>query len=256
MALEKGIIKASTAGISTFDYKAREITRNVSPMARSFVDQDAGRSPDFKISQLVAEQTGINQLENEAQQDRINAQVLARLAEIQEKAYKEGFELGQIEGAEKAFQENKIVLMEKLKQMEAQLKRMEELKQHLLVENEAQLIKLVFLTAKKIAMRDLEEHREAVWEVLKNTANELQQDEHVIVKLASEDVLFLESLQDKSGERIESLKRVKFVADDNIKPGGCMIETEYGSVNATVEERVERTWATLQSRIPHKPRES
>ncbi|MBX3023125.1 MAG: hypothetical protein KF799_15725 [Bdellovibrionales bacterium] len=255
MSLEKSIIKANAAGSSTFEYKARELTKEISTVARSFVDQDAFRSPDFKISELVAKQVGISQLENDAQQDKINAQVLERLKEVQEKAYKEGYELGLIEGTEKAFQENKIALLDKLKVMEGQLKRMEDLKQHLLVDNEAELIKLVFLTAKKIAMRDLEEHREAVWEILKDVVGEMQADERVVVKLANEDLYFIETLQDKGGDRIDALKRVKFVADDSVKPGGCMIETSYGNVNATVEERVERTWTTLQARIPRKPQE-
>jgi flagellar assembly protein FliH len=255
MPLEKSIIKAQVANTTTFDYKARELSTTVSQVARDYVDVDAFRSPDFKISELVAQQAGISQLESDAHQDKINAQVLERLKEVQEKAYKEGYELGLVEGTEKSFQENKAALMDKLKIMEAQLKRMEDLKQHLLVDNEAALIKLVFLTAKKIAMRDLEEHREAVWELLKGVVSEIQADERVVVKLSTEDMYFIETLQDKSGERIESLQRVKFVADDTIKSGGCMIETEYGNVNATVEERVERTWQTLASRIPHKPQE-
>lgn len=255
MPLEKSIIKAETAGGSTFEYKARELSKEVSEVARNFVDMDAFRSTDFKISELIAEQAGISQLESDAHQDKINAQVLERLKEVQEKAYKEGYELGLIEGTEKAFQENKSALIEKLKAMEGLIKRMEDLKRHLLIDNEAALIKLVYTTAKKIAMRDLEENREAVWELLKDVVGEMQNDERLVIKLSSQDLYFIETLQDKGKERIESLERVKFVADDSIKPGGCMIETEFGSVNATVEERVERTWQTLQARIPQKPQE-
>ncbi|NJL23744.1 MAG: hypothetical protein HC902_00210 [Calothrix sp. SM1_5_4] len=177
------------------------------------------------------------------------------MKEVQEKAYQEGYELGLIEGTEKAFQEAKAGLIEKLGALQSVLKRMEDLKGQLLIDNEAELLHLVFLIAKKLAMRDLEEHREAVWEILKDVIGESQGDERVVVKLSNEDMYFLETLQDKSGERIEALKRVKFVADDAIKPGGCMIETEYGSVNATVEERVERVWQTLQSRVPKKQQE-
>lgn len=256
MPLEKSIIKAQAAAQRTFEYKARELSTEITQVARSFVDEDAFRSTDFKISDLVAQQVGISQLENDAHQDKINAQVLERLKEVQEKAYKEGYELGLIEGTEKAFQENKQALLEKLKAMEAQLKRMEDLKNNLLIDNEAELIKLVFLTAKKMAMRDLEEHRDAVWEILKDVIGEMQADERVVVKLSTEDIFFLEGLQDKGGDRIDALKRVKFVADDTVKPGGCMIETEYGNVNATIEERVERTWATLQARIPRKAQET
>src|ERR1035437_264696 len=114
MALEKPIIKAEAATTSTFDYKPREFPGGASSIARSYVDEDAFRSPDFKISELVSKQAGISQLESDAHQDKINSQVLVRLAEVQQKSYEEGYELGLIEGTEKAFQEAKITLIEKV----------------------------------------------------------------------------------------------------------------------------------------------
>lgn len=255
MALEKSIIKAQAAEISAFDYKPRELDAGTSMVAKNFVNEDAFISTDFEISDLIAKQAGISQLEDSAQQDKINSLVLDRLKEVQEKAYQEGHDLGLLEGTEKAFQETKGELLARMASMEAILKRLEELKTHLLVDNEAALVRLVFLVAKKIAMRDLEENRDAVWEILQHVSAEFQNDEKLMVRLCTQDLLFLESLQDKSGQKIESLQRIKFVVDDNIKPGGCLIETEFGNVDATLEERVERTWTTLQSRIPHKPQD-
>jgi flagellar assembly protein FliH len=255
VALEKSIIKAQVAGSTTFEYKAREIATEVSSVAQDFAARDAMRSPDFKISDLIAQQAGISRLESDAQQDKINAQVLERLKLVEEKAHTEGYELGLLEGTEKAFQETKAIFAEKIQTLEKMLKRMEDLKSQLLIDNEASLLRLVFLVAKKLAMRDLEEHRDAVWEILKNVVSETQTDERVVVTLSTEDMYFLETLQDKSGQRIESLQRVKFQPTDGMTPGGCMIETEYGTVNATVEERVERTWQTLQARIPKKRQE-
>lgn len=256
MALEKAIIKSETAATTTFEFKPRELSQETSDVAHSFVNEVAFTSKDFKISDLIAAQAGISELEDSNQRDKINAQVLEQLKEVQEKAYTEGYELGLVEGTEKAFQEAKVNLVERMRTMEAMLKRMEELKKNLLIDNEAALLRLLFLIAKKIAMRDLENHREAVWEILQHVVGGIQEDEKVVVKLSAEDLFYLEGLQDKSGAKIEALKRVKFVSDDNIKAGGCLIETEYGTVDATLEERLERTWQTLQARIPHKAPET
>lgn len=250
MALEKPIIKANVAQTTTFEFKPREISSGISEMARSFVDADTMKSPDFKISELTAQQTGIYQLEHEAQKDKINALVLDKLKEVQENAYKEGHELGLVEGAERAFQASKEEFKERLEALDGILSKIETLKSRLLINNEAELIKLVFLTAKKIAMRELEEHREAVGEILRSAVGEMQSDERITVRLSQEDMVFLESLQEKSARPLQNFERIKFIIDDKIKPGGCLIETEYGTVDATVEERVERTWQTLQSRIP------
>lgn len=250
MALEKPIIKADAATAATFDYKPREFPGGASSVARSYVDEDAFRSPDFKISELVSKQAGISQLESDAHQDKINSQVLARLSEVQQKAYEEGYELGLIEGTEKAFQGAKLTLIEKVNVFEALLKRIEEIRGQLLIDNENELVKLAFLAAKKIALRDIEGNRAAVLELIQNIVGETQEDERVVVRLSTEDNAFLDTLLEKSDKRIESLRRVKFVSDDAIKSGGCLIQTEHGNVNATVEERVERVWQTLESRMP------
>ena len=238
------------AQTTTYDFKPREINKEISHMARSFVDTDAAKSPDFKISELTAAQTGIYQLEHEAQKDKINALVLDKLKEVQEDAYKEGHELGLGEGTEKAFQDSKEDFKQRLHSFDTILQNLETLKGRLLVENEGELIKLVFLTAKKMALKDLEDNREAVVEILKDVMGELQTDERMTVRLSGEDLRFLEGLQEKAEQRLQNFERVKFIADEKIKSGGCLIETEYGTVDATVEERVERTWQTLQGRIP------
>lgn len=252
MALERKIIKSSSVATLTFDHKPGEISDKASMVAKDFVNEDAFRSPHFKISELIARQAGILQLENEVHQDKINAQVLERLKEVQEKGYAEGHELGRMEGAEKAFQETKASLLERMQAMESVLKRFEILKSQLLIDNEAALIKLVFLIAKKIAFRDLEEHHEAVRTILTEAVGEVQADEKVVVRISNDDLTFLNSLQERSGTKIEALERVKLVAQDNVTSGGCLIETEFGSVNATVEERVDRIWQTLQARMPQR----
>lgn len=253
MALEKPIIKANVAHETTFDYRPPEFAQAQSLAAKNYVDVDSQRSPDFKISKLVSAQAGIAQLENEAQVEKINGQVLARIRENQEKAFEEGYEIGLIEGTEKAFQESKAGLVVKVAALDALFKRVENLKAQLLLDHEAELIRLVFLIAKKIALRDLEGNREAVKEILVNVIGEAKADERVVVHLSPGDLQFIQAIQEKAGAPIASLERIKFIPQTSVKSGGCLIETEYGSVDATVEERVERTWQTLLTRIPHKP---
>jgi flagellar assembly protein FliH len=252
MALDKPIIKAQVANTTTFEYKPRELGGEAtSDVAKSFVSEGVFRSSDFRISELVAQQAGISQLHDDAKQDQINTEVLARLAEVQEKSYQEGYELGLIEGTEKAFQEAKVSLLERLSAIEKLFHRIEELKTELTINHEAELVKLVFLTAKRIALRDIAGNREAVLELIKNVVGESQANERVVVHLSTEDLFFIESLLEKSDQRMELLRRVKFVSDENVKSGGCLIETEFGNVDSTLDERVERTWQALQAKIPH-----
>jgi flagellar assembly protein FliH len=250
MALEKTIIKSTVAQKTTFDYQPRELNLGASEVATSFTHGDEFKGKDFKLSELIAQQTGISKLESDAYKDRINTAVLEQIKDIQEKAYKEGYELGQIEGTQKAFDESRQDLSEKLKSLQTLLESIEAMKTKLLATNEAHLIRLVFQIAKKIALRDLESHREAIVDLLTMVVQDLQTDERITIKLSHEDVYFIESLKEKIGEKIEHADRLKIVGDDHVRSGGCLVETSFGSVNATVDERLERIWQTLAAKQP------
>lgn len=253
MGAERNIMKnAVQAGQVVFDYKPRELTVETHQSARNFVEVDQLKSPDFKISDLVAKQVGISQLESEAHEGEINERVLKQVKEIEERAYKEGFDLGFADGTDKAFAHMKEQIAFRISSLDKLLAQVESQRRLVLVENEAELISLVFQVAKKIALRDLEEHREAVVEILTKVVDEMSEDETVAVYLSHDDHEFIQLSNEKTSSSLEKIKKLKLIESEEIKPGGCLLETSFGSVDATVDERVERTWDLLRDRIPHK----
>lgn len=256
MAVDRNVVKnMNQVGQMVFEYKPRELNIETSQAAKDYVGSDGQRSPDFKISDLVSKQAGISKLESEAHEGEINERVLARMKEIEERAYKEGYELGLIDGRDKAFEEEKVNLAARLNSMDELLGQIENQRQQLLIDNEIQFVELVFQIAKKIALRDLTEHREAVIEILKNAVDDLVGDERVIVHVSSEDLNFIQNVSEKSEKKMDKIKKLKIVEDEKMKAGGCLLETSFGSVDATVEERVERAWQLLEKRLPQKRRE-
>lgn len=252
MAGDRSIVRGKQEGQVVFDFKPRELSVDVSQSARDFVSLDNQQSPDFKISELIAKQVGIHQLESEANEDQINERVLERMKEIEEKGYKEGYELGLADGREKAFQEAQVEFAQRLASLDQLLGAIENQRKQILVDNEEQFIGLLFQIAKKISMRDLSEHRGAVVEILKNLVEEMNADEKITAHVSMADLEFINAIKDKTSRKIEKIKKIKFVDDERITPGGCVMETGFGSVDASVEERVERAWQLLKDRIPQK----
>lgn len=252
MAGDRSIVKGIQEGQVVFDFKPRELNVGVSQSARDFVSLDNQQSPDFKISELVSKQVGIHQLESEADEDQINERVLERIKEIQEKGYQEGYDLGLADGREKAFQEAQAEFAQRLQSLDSLLVTIEEQRRQILIDNEQQFISLLFQIAKKISMRDLSEHRDAVVEILRHLVEEMNEDEKITAHVSIADLQFINSIKDKTSKKIEKIKKIKLVEDERITPGGCVMETGFGSVDASVEERVERAWELLSNRIPQK----
>ena len=88
MGLEKTIVKSEIAADKVFDYKPREFTMEVTAAAVDYVHDEEVRKSDFKISEHAAQQSGVTKLEDERSQGIIDEQVLIKLKEIQERAYK------------------------------------------------------------------------------------------------------------------------------------------------------------------------
>jgi hypothetical protein len=51
-------------------------------------------------------------------------------------------------------------------------------------------------------------------------------------------------------KKSEIFKTVKLQSSDKLQSGGCIIETEFGAIDASVPERIERAMIAVKARAP------
>ncbi|WP_413289006.1 FliH/SctL family protein [Bdellovibrio sp. HCB337] len=205
---------------------------------------------DFRLNETIRIQTGVDELEKITEEEKTEARALELLKEVQESAYKEAYELGISEGRHEAFTKFSREIEEQLQALEGLLKSLEDAKKEVLNFNEAHLVKLVFQIANKIARVEVEKNDQSLLEVLRGAVTLAQDEENITVRVATEQHEFVEELKKQSGRQFEFLKKIKFEPSDEITKGGCIVETNYGEVDARVEQRVESLWSTLAENIP------
>lgn len=243
------ILKNSNNEQMIFDYKPRALSKDIASSAVDFVHDEKHRQSDFVISEQAAQQSGVAKLENERSQKIIDTQVLEKLKEVQEKAYKEAYDLGLVEGEKKAFTDHKRILSDKMLALDQLILTIESLKQDQLKDNEAQLIELTFQIAKKLVLKDLSGDREVIVQLLKSFIGQLQEEQIMAIRVAQEDFARLEELQGSLETPIESLKKVKLIKEASLTPGGCIIDVSHGEVNLSVVDRLDRLWEALQNQL-------
>lgn len=236
-------------------YSPRKFPTVVTPAAKDFVafqsDQaEAGTDPVFRIDKIVAEQTGVAELERASIEERVEREAIGRLKELQESAYQQAYQLGLDEGREKAFVEQRDLMAEKIQHLDSVIGSIETLKKDLVSFNESHLVKLVYSMARRLLMSEIEQKREIVLEVIKQAIESAQSDENVTVRVSATDYAFIEEIKERLGKGFEAVKAAKFEPSDEIADGGCVIETNYGDVDATVEQRLETLWSTLVGKLP------
>jgi flagellar assembly protein FliH len=99
-------------------------------------------------------------------------------------------------------------------------------------------------------MFEIQSRDDAILHVLKETIKMTQSDEKVTVNISEQDFRFLENFKKDLNRDFEFLKRIELKSQDNIRSGGCVIITNYGEIDSTIEARVEQMWKSLEESIP------
>ena len=145
-------------------------------------------------------------------------------AKLLKQAEEAGFNHGLTE-----FNKQIIHYEEKIKQMQHNLQKM--------------VLPLALKAAKKIVGRELEGKPETIVDIVRQTLKPVTQNHHIRIFVSKQDK---ETLEKKKGELKTILEHVQtFVIEEreDVTPGGCIIETEAGIINASLENQ----WRALES---------
>ncbi|MCB1109864.1 MAG: HrpE/YscL family type III secretion apparatus protein [Chlamydiia bacterium] len=127
------------------------------------------------------------------------------------------------------FNKQIIHYQERVKQMEHELQKV--------------ILPLALKAAKKIVGRELELKPETIVDIVRQTLKPVTQNHHIKIIVSKQD---REALEKKKGELRQMLEHVQtFIIEEreDITPGGCIIETEAGIINASLENQ----WRALES---------
>lgn len=203
----------------------------------------------FRLSELTRQQTGLHDLEKAKFEELVESRAAERLKEIQEAAYREAFELGMLEGRQEAFQQNEVIIKEKLTHLDLLMVSFERLKLEMVEFNEAHLVQLAFHIAQRLAGHEISVTPEATLNLLRQAVEVAQSEEELTVLVSPDQLAFLEELKTRTGRELEFMKKLKFEPDPTVSHGGCVIRNNYGEIDSRIEERVAKLWETLKESL-------
>lgn len=226
--------------------------------AKSFIRLDTGPNTTFKVSDLVAQQTGITAAEKKILEEKVQEMVLAQLKEVEQRGYQEAYELGLEVGRKEAFERHIQQYKASFDRFDQLLLSLQGLASKLVEKNESRILELVMKLSEKLALDHIKENKEVILKVLKSVFADFQNEESVTIKLSEADTEFIEEVKMRVGfnEDMKFLEGHKIEAKAEIKDGGCLIETNYGVVDATIEERFSKLWTEIKNKIPSGAKEA
>lgn len=252
--MSKAVISKEEAEKITVTYSPRKFPATISQTAHDFVafntKTDSSGQPSFRIDRIVAEQTGVAELERMSLDAKVEREALIRLKEFQEQAFQQAYQLGLDEGRERAFVERSGEMTEKLQHLQELLGSIEKIKSDLVDCNEAQIVRMIFYISKRLAYQEISTKPEIVLEAVRQALLSAQSDENVTIRVSPSDYLFIEGIREKLGKEFDGVKQARIESSEDIVSGGCVVETNYGDVNASLEQRLDRVWASIADKLP------
>jgi type III secretion system HrpE/YscL family protein len=176
-------------------------------------------------------ETIIAEAEAEAAAIRQRAQrVLNEVEAVREKARKDGFAAGESKG---------------LSQVTEKLVKIEAIKEKFYKEAEKDVIKLVTAIAEKVIGKIVEERPEVIRDVVRQ-ALERSIGDRITVRINPDDYKALVKENVEFRDVLDRTKRLHFKEDDTIAKGGCVVETEVGTIDAQIETQIDAIKKALE----------
>lgn len=156
--------------------------------------------------------------------DEYRLKIAKECEELKEQALKEGFQEG--------FQQ----WAEHIAKLETEITNVRS-------EMEKVVGKAALMAAKKIVGREIELSQDTVADIVTNSLKSVSQHKKITIYVNPKDLTIVEVHRNKLKEIFESLETLSLRGRDDIKPGGCIIETEGGIINAQLENQ----WQALEN---------
>ena len=157
----------------------------------------------------------------------------AKLARLEREAYEKGFEQGQKDGL--ALEKSKTEEM--ARQMDKLFKGLRDLKPQIYSESEGELLKLAFLVVRKIVGEEVKTNPEVIGNTIRTAFKFLVDKRKVKIIINPDDMEDVRRIMPDLS-KLSKGGSFQLTEDHSIEKGGCILETGFGRVNATIDDQI------------------
>jgi flagellar assembly protein FliH len=222
--------KATMLAAATAD--AQEIMARAEAAAFNEVKSKNDQALKVRREAEASAEKAIKDAENRVRE--IEAQAKARIDEITRDAFKKGFD----EGRESGFAEGRSEVERLVGRLHLILDRAMEKRGQILEQTEAQVIELVLLIARKVVKTISENQKNVVISNIAQALRKLKTKSDVVIKVNLVDLQLATQHAREFIEMAENARNLTVVEDSSVDRGGCIIETDFGEIDARIASQL------------------
>ncbi len=158
----------------------------------------------------------------------------AQRDEIRKKAHKEGSDAGREEG----YAAGKAEVERLVERLHSIINAAIEKRAEIIAESETQLINLVLLIAKKVVKVISENQKNVVVNNVIQALRKLKSRGDVVIRVNLADVQLTSEHVKDFMRMVENVRSISVLEDSTVDKGGCIIETDFGQIDARVSSQL------------------
>lgn len=211
------------------------------PLAATDSDRSVRSRKDarFSINPLLRGPLAVDEEERRAIEERVRERVGAVVEESRAKAELEGREEGRKQGYREAFEEFRAQGMAALARFEAFVTECEAAKERVFKANERFLVELVYRIARMLLLRELTTDRDYVLRLARDLIERVGVRENITIRISREDMDIAERLREGLEKALGAFSNLNIEASTQVKQGGCLIETAWNAIDASIETQLQ-----------------
>lgn len=212
--------------------KADEIVKKAEDAAFAEVKRQTDQAQVIK-TQAETEVAKIK-AEAQAEAERIIAEAQAERDKIINESKKQGYDTGY----EAGYQDGQKEADRLVERMHSILDNVMKRREEILSETEYQIVELVVLMARKVVKIISENQRTVIMNNVLQALKKVKGRGDVTIRVNLADAkLTTEHIQDFI-DRVEAVKGITVVEDTTVEKGGCIVETDFGAIDARISSQL------------------
>jgi flagellar assembly protein FliH len=192
----------------------------------------------FSVNSLLRDPLSIEVEERRVIERRIQEQVVQERELARVEGNKKGYEDGLKKGKEEGLAEFRSQSAAALESFQEFVSSFEATKTEVFKANERFLMDLVFQVAKMITLKELSTDKDYVVRLARTLMERVGIRENVKIKINQNDAASLDTLKADLTNTFSDLKNLAIEVSEDVKSGGCLIETQWSAIDATIETQL------------------
>ncbi len=172
--------------------------------------------------------------EAKAEAEAILTEAKQNQENITNNAYKTGYE----EGHEEGFKEGKAEAERLVDRLHLMIEKIMDKREQILSETEQQIVDLVLLMTRKVVKVISENQRNVVMSNIVHALRKVKGRGDVLIHVNMAELALTSEHTKEFLSSVENVKNITIVEDSAVDKGGCIIETDFGSIDARISSQL------------------